>query len=107
MDPTPTAATALRGKLEPNRMSKVALTKGSAGMSHNQLITSSSHFGDYVHIKGFEPVIDLENQRQSYRYFCSCHRQNEHKYYLSVGLMPSRSGDHECQTSGVEHDLER
>jgi hypothetical protein len=71
MDPTPTAATARRGKLEPNRMSNVALTKGSAGISHNQLITSSSHFGDYVHIKGFEAVIDLQYQRQSHRYFAA------------------------------------
>ena len=107
MDPTPRAATALRGKREPNRMSKVALTKGSAGMSHNQLITSSSHFADYVHIQGFEPVIDLQNQRQSHRHFCSCHRQNEHEHHLSVRLMPSRPGDHECQPRRIEHDLER
>src|SRR5258708_7610696 len=75
MDPAPTAATALRGKLEPNRMSKVALAKGSAGMSHKQLITSSPHFTDRVHIKGLEPVIDLQDQRQSYGYFCGCHPQ--------------------------------
>ena len=107
MDPTPTAATALRGKLEPNRMSKVALTKGSVGMSHNQLITSSSHFTDCVHIKGFEPVIDLQDQRQSYGYFCSCHGQNEHKHYLTVRLMPSRPGNHKCQPRRIEHDLQR
>jgi len=106
MDPAPTAATALRGKLEPNRMSKVALAKGSAGMSHKQLITSSSHFTDRVHIKGLEPVIDLQDQRQSYGYFCGCHRQNEHKHYLTVRLMPSRPGNHECQPRRVEHDLQ-
>src|SRR5215813_3728929 len=68
MDPTPTAATAFRDHVEPNRMSNVALRKGSAGMSHNQLSTSSPHFTDCVHIQRFEPVVDLEHQRQSDSY---------------------------------------
>jgi len=106
MDPRPNTATALRDNLEPNRMSKVALRKGSVGMSHNQLITSSSHFTDCVHIKGLEPVIDLQDQRQSYGYFCSGHGQNEHKHYLAVCLMPSRPCDHECQSRRIEHGLQ-
>src|SRR5262249_2490084 len=107
MDPTPTAATVLRGQVEPNRMSKVALKKGSAGMSHSQLITSSSHFTDCVYIQRFEPAIDLKHQRQSDRYFRRRHSQNEDKHHLAIGLMPSRSGSHECKPCGIEHDIER
>jgi hypothetical protein len=107
MDPTPNAARALRGKREPNRMSKVALTKGSAGMSHKPSITLSSHFADCVHIERFEPVIDLQEERQSDSHFRGCHRQNEDKHYLAVRLMPSRPGNHECQPSRIEHNLKR
>src|SRR5271165_6501245 len=107
MDPTPMAATVFRGKREPKSISKVALANGSAGMSHNQLITSSSHFTDGVHIQGLEPVIDLQDQCESDGDFGGRHRQNEHKHHLSVGLMPSRPGDHKCQPRRIEHDLER
>src|SRR5208283_431696 len=106
MDPTPMAATVFRGKREPKSISKVALANGSAGMSHNQLITSSSHFTDGVHIKGPEAVIDLQDQRQTDGYFGGCHGQNEHEHHLAVRLMPSRPGDHECQPRGIEHDLQ-
>src|ERR1700683_2281949 len=107
IDPTPTAATALREKREPDNSSSSALANGSAGISHVKLITLSPHLAQRVYIQGPEAVIDLQHQSQSYGYFSRRYRQNEQKHNLAIGLMPSGSGDHECQTRGIEHHFQR
>src|SRR5271156_2025480 len=106
-DPTPTAAVALRERREPNSISTVALAKGNAGMSHSKLITLSPHLAQFIYIQGLAAAINLQHQGKPDRNFRRRHCQNEQKHDLTVRLMPSRPGDHECQTCRVEHDLKR
>src|SRR5260370_10181850 len=107
IEPTPAAATALRDKREPNSMSTSALAKGNAGISHNKLSMLPPHPADRVHVQGLEAPIDLQHQCQAHGYFSRRHGQNEQKHNLAIGLMPSRPGHHEGQTSGVEHHLKQ
>ena len=63
----------------------------------------SSHITRSVGIQGFEAVVELEHERQTYGHLGSCHGQDKDKHYLAVNLSPSRAGDHKGQTHGVQH----
>lgn len=52
-------------------------------------------------------MIDLQQQRQTYRNFRSGHGQNENKHHLAVCLPPTRPGHYERQPGRVEHNLDR
>jgi hypothetical protein len=107
MDPTPTVATPLRGNRDPKSMSRAALAKGNPGISHNQLIKLPSHSAERIDIQRLEPVVDSQHQCKSYGYFGGRHGQNEQEHDLAVSLMPSSTGDHECQPCRIEHDFQR
>src|SRR5579875_306374 len=107
MTPGPIIATDFFDMRGPKMMSTNAPAKGRAGMSHNQWNTLTPHLADGVGVYRFVLVIDLQQQRQTYRNFRRSHRKNKNEHHLAVRLRPARARHHEGQAGRVEHDLNR
>src|SRR6185437_16146087 len=105
-EPTPTIVMQRFGS-EPavtNRMAKPR--SGKAGISGSRLSMSASHLVSGIGIEGAEPLIKAQDERQAYRDFRCCQRQNEDEHDLTVGLSPARAGGDESQPGGIQHDLD-
>lgn len=107
IDPTPTAATALRDVRGPTMTSQMKLANGMVGTRKRRSSTLSFHLAGPVSIKRFVLVIKLQHEREPNRDFGSCHGQNKDEHHLAVGFRPARARSDKCQTSGIEHDLDR
>ena len=87
-DPTPTIADIFFDILPPKIARIAKLTNGMTGTSQISCSTSASHPVRDIGIKSLEPVIKLQNERQTHGHFRSRHNQNEDKHDLTVGLVP-------------------
>jgi len=64
--------------------------KGRAGMSQSSSSISVPHPSGSVRIKGPEAAEEPQDQCQTYRHFCRCHRKYKNEHYLTVRLVPAR-----------------
>jgi hypothetical protein len=106
MEPTPVTAIAVRGMRDPKIARIRKLTIGNRGMSQRRLSISFLHLAHCISVERSLLMIELKNERQPHRNLRGCHRQNEEKHDLAIGLCPSGTRDDKCETSSIQHHLD-
>src|SRR6266511_6098812 len=85
IEPTPMLATPVRDRRGPINASTRKPAKGRTGITHKRPSTSPSHLPGSVGIQRPEPVVELENQRQTDLHLRRSHGKNKDEQHLTVG----------------------
>src|SRR6478736_5197366 len=94
-EPVPITATLRRLKWLPPSASVRKPARGNVGISQSRGSTLSPHLTHRVCIQCLEAAVQQQQQCQADRDFSRRHRQDKDEHYLTVGLHPVRTGNHE------------